>query len=292
MKQAILITAYKDIYQLKELIDFFEAQYFNVYIHIDRKSNFKSEELRFLEASQVKLITNRYKVNWAGFNHLKAYLYLCTAALKDKENFCFHLITGQDFPIKSISFFQQFAAKQMDNPRDYLAHHEVPFKRWSGGGINRLTYYHLYDFFDAKKYKAQIRKFVRLQRKLGIKRKLPKGFLQLHGGSTYWTLSRDTLNYVMNFTKNNPKFLKRFKYSFCAEEFYFHTIMLNAPFADKIVNDNLRHIDWSVDRGSTPVVLDERDYDVLAQGNCLFARKFDDRSSILKEKIKENILNN
>ncbi|TYB76999.1 beta-1,6-N-acetylglucosaminyltransferase [Bizionia myxarmorum] len=291
MKQAILITGYKDIQQLKELVCFFDASYFNIYIHLDRKSKFSSEEIQFLKEPQVKLITNRFKVNWGGFNHLKAYLYLSSEALKDEANFCFHLITGQDFPVKSISHFKSFGVAQMNEPRDYLAHHEVPFKRWSGGGVNRLTYYHLYDWFDAKKHKKYIRKFVRLQVKLGIARKLPKDFLQLHGGSTYWTLSKDTLQYVMNYTYNNPKFLKRFKFSFCAEELYFHTIILNAPFADLVVNDNLRHIDWSTDRGSTPVVLDERDYEVLLESTCLFARKFDRKSFSLKEKIKVRILN-
>ena len=222
---------------------------------------------------------------------MKAYLYLCRVALNEEDNFCFHLITGQDYPVKPLSYFMEFAERQRQEPREYLAHHEVPFKRWSGGGVNRLTYYHLYDFFDAKKYKKEIRKFVRLQMKLGLTRKLPKRFLQLHGGSTYWTLSKDALKYVIDYTKNNPKFFKRFKYSFCAEELYFHTILLNSPLADRVVNDNLRHIDWSVDRGSTPVVLDERDYEILLQGSCLFARKFDKKSMRLKEKIKVNILN-
>lgn len=290
MKQAILITAYKDIQQLKELVVFFDAQSFNVYIHLDRKSKFSPEEIPFLKEPQVKLISTRYKVNWGGFNHLKSYLYLSNEALKDEENFCFHLITGQDFPVKPKSYFLKFGKEQIREPRDYLAHHEVPFSRWSGGGVNRLTYYHLYDFFDAKKYKTEIRKFVRLQKKLGLIRKLPKDFLQLHGGSTYWTLSKDALTYVVDYTKNNPKFFKRFRYSFCAEELYFHTILLNSPFANRVVNDNLRHIDWSVDRGSTPVVLDERDYGVLVQGNCLFARKFDKKSLGLKKQLQENIL--
>src|SRR5690606_19565842 len=173
MKQAILITAYKDIQQLKELVCFFDAKYFNVYIHLDRKSHFKLEDFRFLEAQapQVKLVANKYQVNWGGFNHLKAYLYLCREALKEEENFYFHLITGQDYPVKPLSYFLKFAQEQIHEPREYLAHHEVPFKRWSGGGVNRLTYYHLYDFFDAKKYKAQIRKFVRLQKKLELTRK-------------------------------------------------------------------------------------------------------------------------
>ncbi|MCK0125021.1 beta-1,6-N-acetylglucosaminyltransferase [Gelidibacter sp. F2691] len=292
MKQAILITAYKDIHHLKELVCFFKEDYFNVYIHIDRKKKFNEEDFRFIknDSPQVKFITNKYKVNWGGFNHLKAYLYLCEEALKEDDNFCFHLITGQDFPVKPLSYFLKFAEEQKRNPFDYLAHHEVPFKRWSGGGVNRLTYIHLYDFFDAKKYKSEIRKFVRLQVKIGFYRPLPKEFPQLHGGSTYWTLSRETLQYVMTYTKQNPKFLNRFKYSFCAEEFYFHTIILNSQLAHRVVNDNLRHIDWSTDRGSTPVILDDRDFDVLAQGKFLFARKFDAKSIELKKRIIGSLL--
>ena len=79
---------------------------FNIYIHIDKKSVIDPSTFSDLKAlKSVKWIGSKYKVNYGGRNHLMAYLYLCELALKDHENTLFHLITGQDFPCKPMSFF-------------------------------------------------------------------------------------------------------------------------------------------------------------------------------------------
>lgn len=76
MKQAILITAYKDFDHLEEIIKIFDES-FELYVHIDKKSNVSAIQLsRFQSYLQVKLISQKYKVNWGGINHLKSILYL------------------------------------------------------------------------------------------------------------------------------------------------------------------------------------------------------------------------
>ena len=92
---------------------------------------------------------------------------------------------------------------------------------------------------------------------------------------------------MVQYTQQHPEFLRRFHYSFCAEELYFQTLLCNSEYRDCLVDDNLRYIDWSKGRGSTPVVLDMRDYDTLKASPCLFARKFDVASHDLILKIKD-----
>jgi len=127
---------------------------------------------------------------------------------------------------------------------------------------------------DAKKHKKLIRKIVRLQIKLGFKRPFYKNFPELYGGSTYWTLPREILTYVLNYTNENPRFLKRFSHSFCAEEIYFQTIILNSPFKNNIVNNNLRYIEWEPGKPN-PRIFTTEDFDSLKVSSQLFARKFD-----------------
>ena len=50
-------------------------------------------------------------------------------------------------------------------------------------------------------------------------------------------------------------------------------ILLNSQYADSVVNDNLRYIDWT--RGPRPAVLDAGDLPALRASPKLFARKFD-----------------
>jgi hypothetical protein len=57
------------------------------------------------------------------------------------------------------------------------------------------------------------------------------------------------------------------------DEIFFHTIILNSPFATNVVNDDLRCIDISERRG--PRIWRKSDLEILAQSRGLIARKFD-----------------
>ena len=86
LKQAILITAYKDFLQLARLTSEFDGR-FNIYIHVDKKSRITSNERQILAKNkQIKYFSQDYKVNWGGFNHMRAYLGLISIALKNEDN--------------------------------------------------------------------------------------------------------------------------------------------------------------------------------------------------------------
>lgn len=124
-------------------------------------------------------------VNWGSFNHLKSILFLSEQALDDKRNGYFHLITGQDFPIKPTRYFFE----ELDTQKDYLEYFEMPEKRWPGnGGMDRLEYYLPYEIFDYKSIigKIIIRTLEIMQKLIKLKRRVPySAFHKLYGGSTY-----------------------------------------------------------------------------------------------------------
>jgi hypothetical protein len=275
MKQAILITAYKNYHHLKGIINFFDNN-FEIYIHIDKKSKISNAELINLRNHKiVKLVEQKYKVNWGGLNHLKSILYLTEKALKNSEIGYLHLISGHDFPIKKKSFFLDFF-KNKDV--EYLTYGDVPYIGAADNGyMDRIEYYNFYDLFNAKvnKQNARIRRFVRIQKRFGFKRKISTKMPKLYCGSTWWSLSRGCSSYVIDFTKNNKFVLNRFKHTFCPEEFYFQTVIMNSTFGKKVIGNNLRHIDWVARNGNNPAILDETDYDKLMQTDALFARKFE-----------------
>lgn len=264
MKQAILITAYKDVSSVYELVKVF-GERFNFYVHFDKKSKLDTTPLNGL--SNVTIIKS-YKVNWGGSNHFFAILDLCMEALKSEQNCFFHLITGEDFPIKSLSNFWE-----LDLTLNYLDYKEFPYYGWDpSGGFDRMNYYRFFDLINAKKKNgARILNFLLLiQKKIGLTReKLP--FSKLYGGSTYWSLNRKALTEVLNTL--SPSVLKRLKYTFCAEEFVFQTILINSHLRHRIVNNNLRFIDWHSKRGGDPAFLDVTDFEDLKSCNKLFARK-------------------
>jgi len=178
MKQGILITAYKNFDHLIDIIRFFD-DHFEIYIHIDKKCTPPAETLqRIRTLKNVKFVSSAYKVNWGGLNHLKSILLLAEEALKNPELSYIHLISGQDFPSKDVSYFKDFMHKSRRN--DFLEYATMPAPFWSRGGMDRLEQYNFYDVFDARKYGKWIVKLITLQRMLKIKRPISSIVRRLH----------------------------------------------------------------------------------------------------------------
>lgn len=275
MQQAILITAYTNLHHLDKIINFLGSN-FNFYIHIDKKSKITDNVIARLSKKKNVFISCKYDVNWGGINHLKCILLLLNEAHKNPLNNFFHLITGHDYPIKSEKEIESFLLNNSN--KSFMEYNKFPYDEWEEGGYDRMLYYNLYDCFNARSgwKKSIVRNFIKIQKACGLKRSFPKNFPNdIYGGSTYWSLHKKCVDYVFEYLQANPSFLKRFKYTFCSEEIFFQTILLNSPFKESIENNNKRFIVWEERNGNYPANLDERDFDSIIESEALFARKFD-----------------
>lgn len=289
MKQAILITAYKGVKQLQELLRSFDEN-FTFFIHFDKKSKISKAEIKSLKAEfDVRYFSRKYKISWGGVKHLWAILDLLENANKYEDISHFHLITGQDYPIKSNKDFISFLNSNPD--KEFIEYNPLPYYKWFEGGFERLDLYNLNDWFYGREGMGRriVMGFKAIQKRLKIKRSYPKSFpQQLYGGSTYWTLTKACVDYVLNYMKEHPEYLKRFNYTFCAEEVFFQTIIMNSPLSERVVNDPLRFIVWEKRNRSYPANLDVWDFENIKKSSALFARKIESPySDELIEMIKE-----
>jgi hypothetical protein len=151
----------------------------------------------------------------------------------------------------------------------------------------------MHDLFNYKTEKGYrwISKILHFQKKRNIKRKIPDHFKTIYGGCCWFTLSRDCILYILEYTRKHPSFYKRLKYTFAPEETYFHSIVLNSPFKKNVVNRSLRYVDWRYRNGNLPANLDETDFESLCVTDAFFARKFKDPiSNELMKLIDERLL--
>jgi len=274
MKHAFLIIAHGDFPHLIRLITQMDSNC-QVYIHIDKKQKFSKQERATLSNfSVVKGIYSRYKINWGGFNMLKTALFLLKKALGDKDNRYFHLLSGQDYSIKPVSEFTGFIEANQGN--EFLEYHTLPYSRWENGTYRRYEYFYFHDLFNYRKEKGYrwILKALRFQMKWNIKRRIPDHFETIYGGCCWFTLSRDCIRYVLEYTHKQPAFYRRLKYTFAPEETYLHSVILNSPFKDHVVKMSLRYVDWRYRNGNYPANLDESDFESLCATDAFFARKF------------------
>jgi len=288
MKHGILILAHQYPNHLTDLINAFDEDFY-FYIHLDKKNRFLSSDITAIKKiPRVQFVSQELRVLWGGFNHLKAILLLAKEALKQKELKYFHVISGQDYLIRPVSVLKKTFES---NSADYLDYFEVQNSKWESEWMKRISCYGLYEIFNSKSFLGNkiITSIIVLQRKLGFSRILPS--IKLYGGSGWWSLSRASIEYVMNYSKRDPSLLKRLHFTFCADEIYFQTILMNSPLKSKIVNNNLRFIDWTKRNGNFPANLDESDFQLLVDSDKIFARKFEfPVSEKLKQLIKEKLL--
>lgn len=285
MKQAILITAYTQLEFLKVIIDFFDDD-FDFFIHIDKKT--KKGDLSFLDRPNVK-VYSKYRIQWGSEKHLRAIVFLMEKACKAGDYSYYHLITGSDYPIKLLENFKSHFGTE--NKKNYMEWYELPRASWvMEGGLERVKYYWFGNsLFDIRgKVGKYVYKLLKVQRKLGVKRKFVKMFPKLYGGGGYWSLTNEAVSYLVKTIIDN-KLLGYMRHTHCAEEVFLHTLLLNTEQKFPIVNDSIRYSKWE-ENARSPKVLDESDLEEVIGSGCFFARKFgENKSKRLILRIKNNL---
>ncbi len=244
MKIAYIMLVHKNFNQIKLLTDQLADELTHVYIHVDKKNEELFNELKneYVNNENVSIIDKRIKVNWSGFSQVQATLNLMESALEN-NNFKFEyisLISGQDFPIKSNDYIRKFLSD--NNGNQFIQYRDI------NNDKKFLFRLKIYNFFrenpNARKaYIKIVDNILRRLQKLVIKRKNLEGF-NLYTGSQWFTLSRECVEYIFKYLEENNKYLLDFKYTFCPDEEFFQILILNSKFKEKVINDNLRYIDW------------------------------------------------
>ena len=115
------------------------------------------------------------------------------------------------------------------------------------------------------------------------------------------------MKYIIEFLKKNRNYTSFHRYTDCAAEIFFHSIVKNSPFATNITHDFEKetclnsffasnehvchYVDWNTKGVFLPKVLDINDLDSLVNSEALFARKIDEKiSRNLVEILEERIL--
>lgn len=268
--QALIITAYKDMTQLIKLIES-TCNHFLLYVHIDKKSDIDID--RIIEYKFPNLyIIRKYDIVWGGFNHLAAIIHLLNKALEDKRVTYIHVISGQDVIVKP---FENFDNMFSNSKKIYMTCSEV-------GKSNpkiqkRLERYVLSANMDSRKKSVKIFNMITFffQYIFVGKRKGIGEFRDIYKGMIWVSMPVEATKYVIQYVNNNINFLREFKHIVIPEEFFFQTILMNSPFKQHVVADNLRYTDWSYRNGSVPAILDETDYRKIKESDSFFARKID-----------------
>ena len=267
MKLAYLISAYKYPEQLIRLIDRLATGDAQFLVHIDKRTDSATFQRMVAGAERIASVRflKRHTCYWGGFGHVAATLEGIRALVSNEIEYEYAiLLTGQDYPIKSNAHIQRYLRER--HGQLFMEYFPLPHPEWQHYGMDRIEGWHWH--VRGKYYRLMP------SPSFPFRRKFPRG-LRPFGGSSYWCLTRDSLDFVDRWTKDHPRYVEFFKRVEVPDELFFQTIILNSEFRDRVQNDNLRLVEWRDPESGSPSILGAADFPMVAASPKLFARKFD-----------------
>ncbi|MBU7582444.1 MAG: hypothetical protein KAF91_05950 [Nostoc sp. TH1S01] len=300
MRLAYLILAHNTPNHFHRLINALNTHDVHFFIHIDKKSYISP----YQEKNAIKNITfivDRVSVFWGEFSLVEATLKLMQAALRYQDKFDYLiLISGSDYPLKSANYIKNHFIQE--NGYEFINLVEMPNKK-ADKLLNRLYNYQPQTLYNHRYYSIIKRIFGLVNTRIFHWRRdyiKALGDLKPYAGSGWWALSANACEYILWFTQTNPKIVKFFKHTFIPDESFFHTIIGNSEFKNKVTR-NLTFTKWQ--NQLNPEFINMEDVqnllkmdkvmidDVYGLGELLFARKFYDDSANLTNMIDKITLN-
>lgn len=264
MKVALLIHAHTNPEQLARLVSRLRHPDVDIFINIDRKADIKPFQYNI---ENVYFVHDRVEVVWGRFSQLQQILNSLNEIVNTKASYSHILfISGLDYPIVPMSHIVEFLH---DNPsKSYIDHFKLGDDEWSNLMRKRFEYWFFLPERDIRN--NQIVK--RVLQKTGFKRKYP--FAEVYYGSCWFTLSLKAINYLLDYTSQNPQIINFFKHVGCSDELYIQSVLLNSPLKKDMVNKIYRFFDWE-DKGKNPKILTSDDLPKIQSSDAWFARKLD-----------------
>ena len=275
MKHAFLILYHKDSSQLIRLLQTLDDERNDIYIHADKKTlDYPQDKLKNAVKNANVYFTKRIRVTWSGYSIVKATLILLREATNNGEYAYYHLLSGQDLPIKSQDYIHDFC--QNNANREFVrTDHSIaanPKRQYN------LMYYLFFQelvrrngsfsnlFARAEKVSLSIQKRLKVNRIRG-KESL------LYSSSQWFSITHDFAKYIL---QQKKWIARQFRWTNFSDEVFVQSILMNSHYRSS-VHPDMRLIDWKRrETRSHPHIYRKEDYEMLRDSDCLFARKFDE----------------
>lgn len=266
-KHAYLIMAHNKFDQLQRLMNLLDDPRNDIYLHVDKKALDFSPEIIHVQYAGLYLV-DRIGVNWGGYSQIRCELKLLAASAKGHYQY-YHLISGQDMPIKTQDEIHAFFEEQ--SGKNYIGYdHEAnKVKDFYG----RSQYYFFFQEVcgrgddSSKAFFILLEKiFYKLQHAFQIQR---KSQIPLYKGANWFSITDEMAQYIVSMEQ---QIYRQFCFTINCDEVFLQSYAWASPYRGTIVEDNYRCIDWK--RGN-PYVFRKEDVPQLLASPMLFARKFD-----------------
>ena len=248
----------------------------DVYIHIDKRT-YHEVSPEIINHPHVKVLKECVVCEWGDISQIDATLLLLEAVIASRIPYDYVCLrSGQDLLVKNG--FKDFLSEHAD--RVFLtfkeissAHLGVVKMTWPKKTRKRYTTPHPYRVY---------RRVVNSLYKIGInlspnRRYWPENF-QLFCGSQWFSINYEAALYMLSFLNENPWYYEFFEETYTPDEWFFHTLLMNSPYRNRVINENFFFFKWgeTFKERNSPQYLKEIDIPLIESSQQFFARKFDE----------------
>ncbi|MFN6977157.1 MAG: beta-1,6-N-acetylglucosaminyltransferase, partial [Gemmobacter sp.] len=238
-----------------------------VVIHVDRKVGRPAYERfrRGLEDQPDVRFCARHVCDWGGWGLVAATLSAAEVMLAEFPGLGHvYLASGSCLPLRPADDLRAYLDSR---PRtDFIESVTTEDVGWTIGGLS-MERFTLRFPFSWRKRRKLFDAYVRLQRRIGLRRRVPKG-LTPHLGSQWWCLTRQTLAAIVN-DPDRPTYDRYFRRVWIPDESYFQTLVRLHSATVESRSLTLSKFDF---QGKPHIFYDDH-LQLLRRSDCFVARK-------------------
>ncbi|WP_095587731.1 beta-1,6-N-acetylglucosaminyltransferase [Actibacterium ureilyticum] len=238
-----------------------------VVLHADARVPHKAygrlvDDLRGLE--NVRFV-NRHRVVWGTWSMVRATQVACEEMLAAFPQVGHvYLASGSCLPLRPVQELQAYLHSHPET--DFIESVTTAETRWTIDGLEEERF-HLRFPFSWKTNRRLFDGYVRLQRRLKVKRRIPGGIVP-HLGSQWWCMSRRTLTAILHDPKR-AEYDRYFRRVWIPDESYFQSLVRLHSTAIESRSLTLSKFDF---QGKPHVFYDDH-LQLLRRSDCFVARK-------------------
>lgn len=292
-KHAYLIIAHNQPWLLQTLVNLIDDVRNDIFITIDSQTDINI--FKDIKAQNSSLFfTPQSNNRWGSIKQIETEFLLFETSQNHGNYSYYHLLSGQDLPIKSQDYIHKVCDKLQG--KEFVGFEKESQQSLKGLDNKTRYFYILQNHFRCSNIFEKIivrliqKSSLSLQKVFRVRRKYK---LELKKGPNWVSITDEFCKYLV---KHKAEILQMFNHTFCPDEIFLQTVLWNSPYKNNIYDYKdeyhscLRYIDWK--RGK-PYTWKEKDIDELMNDNnkCFFARKFSSHDKALVNKITMSIKN-
>lgn len=238
-----------------------------VVIHVDKRVRRKGYDgiVKALADLPNVRFSGRHACEWGTWGIVAATQEAATIMLQDFPQVRHvYLSSGSCLPLRPVAELVRYLDER---PRtDFIESVTTEDVGWTIGGLN-LERFTMRFPFSWRKQRRLFDAYVRLQRRIRLKRRVPAGIVP-HLGSQWWCLTRQTLSAILD-NPDRSEIDRYFRHVWIPDESYFQTLVRQV--SDQVESRSLTLSKFDF-QGKPHIFYDDH-LQILRRSDCFVARK-------------------